>query len=100
MELNFDNIVKRWEGFVTEISKEKGLALAPVIENLKLIELNGNKLSISLLEPQEEKTLEMNKNYLDKKTEHYFGRKIDLTVSSKKQNFDDKSTKEARKSTE
>jgi len=100
VELNFDNIVKRWEGFVTEISKEKGLALAPVIENLKLIELNGNKLSISLLEPQEEKTLEMNKNYLDKKTEHYFGRKIDLKVSSKKQNFDDKSTKKDKKSTE
>ena len=100
VELNFDNIVKRWEGFVTEISKEKGLALAPVIENLKLIELKGNKLTISLQEPQEEKTLEMNKNYLDKKTEHYFGRKIDLKVSSKKQNLDDKRTKETKKSTE
>ena len=100
MELNFDNIVKRWEGFVTEISKEKGLTLAPVIENLNLIELKGNKLSISLHDSQEKKTLKMNKKYLDAKTEQYFGKKIDLTVSSKVKNFDEKSVKEAKKSAE
>jgi DNA polymerase-3 subunit gamma/tau len=100
MELNFDNIIKRWEGFVTEISEEKGLTLAPVIENLKLVELNGNKLSILLQDPDGKKTLEMNKKYLDTKTEHYFGKKIDLKVSSKKQNFDENSTKEVKKSTE
>ena len=100
MELNFDNIVKTWEGFVTEISKEKGLTLAPVIENLNLIELNGNKLSISLCDSQEKKTLKMNKKYLDAKTEQYFGKKIDLTVSLKVQNFDEKSVKEAKKSAE
>jgi len=100
MELHFDNIVKRWEGFVTEISEEKGLTLAPVIENLNLIELNGNKLSISLQDPHGKKTLEMNKNYLDTKTEHYFGKKIDLTVSSKIKNFDGNRAKEAKKSAE
>jgi DNA polymerase-3 subunit gamma/tau len=100
VELNFENIVKKWEGFVTEISKDKGLALAPVIKNLNLIELNGNKLSISLQDPQGKKTLDMNKNYLDTKTEHYFGKKIDLKVSSKNQNFDENRTKEAKKSAE
>ena len=100
VELNFENIVKRWEGFVTEISKEKGLTLAPVIENVNLIELNGNKLSISLQDPQGKKTLEMNKNYLDTKTEHYFGKKIDLKVSPKKQNFDQNKAKEVKKSAE
>ena len=100
MELKFDNIVKTWEGFVTEISKEKGLTLAPVIENLNLIELNGNKLSISLHDSQEKKTLNMNKKYLDAKTEQYFGKKIDLTVSSKVKNFNEKSIKEAKKSAE
>ncbi len=100
MELNFENIVKKWEGFVTEISKEKGLALAPVIENLNLIELNGHNLSISLQDPSGKKTLEMNKKYLDAKTEHYFGKKIYLTVSSKKKNFDENKVKEANKSSE
>ncbi len=100
VELNFENIVKRWEGFVSEISKEKGLTLAPVIENVNLIELNGNKLSISLQDPQGKKTLEMNKNYLDTKTEHYFGKKIDLKVSSKNQNFDENKAKEVKKSAE
>jgi DNA polymerase-3 subunit gamma/tau len=100
MELNFDNIVKRWEGFVTEISKEKGLTLAPVIENLNLIELNGNKLTISLHDSQEKKTLKMNKKYLDAKTEQYFGKKIDFTVSSKVKNFDENRVKEAKKSAE
>jgi len=100
MELNFDSIVKRWEGFVTEVSKEKGLTLAPVIENLNLIELNGNELSISLQDPQGKKTLKMNKNYLDTKTEHYFGKKINLTVSSKVKNFDENRVKEAKKSAE
>jgi DNA polymerase-3 subunit gamma/tau len=100
VELNFENIVKRWEGFVSEISKEKGLTLAPVIENVNLIELNGNKLSISLQDPQGKKTLEMNKNYLDTKTEHYFGKKIDLKVSPKNQNFDENKAKEVKKSAE
>jgi len=100
MVLNFDNIVNRWEGFVTEISEEKGLTLAPVIENLNLIELNGNKLSISLQDPHGKKTLEINKNYLDTKTEHFFGKKIDLKVSSKKQNYDENSAKEIKKSAE
>jgi hypothetical protein len=67
---------------------------------LNLIELNGNKLSISLQDPQGKKTLDMNKNYLDTKTEHYFGKKIDLKVSSKNQNFDENRTKEAKKSAE
>ena len=74
--------VSKWNGFVTEISKEKGLTLAPVIENLNLIELNGNKLSISLKDSEAQKTLEMNKSYLDSKTEEYFGKKIVLSVSS------------------
>jgi len=100
MELNFDIIVKRWEGFVTEVSKEKGLTLAPVIENLSLLELNGNKLSISLQDPQGKKTLEMNKNYLDTKTEHFFGKKIDLKISSKKQNVDENRAVESKKSAE
>ena len=42
----------------------------------------------------------MNKNYLDTKTEHFFGKKIDLKVSSKKQNFDENSVKEVKKSDE
>jgi len=100
MELNFESIVQRWEGFVTEVSKEKGLTLAPVIENLSLLELNGNKLSISLQDPQGKKTLEMNKNYLDTKTEHYFGKKIDLKISPKKQNVDEKRSVEIKKSAE
>ncbi len=81
-ELNLKNIFDKWNGFVTEISKEKGLTLAPVIENLNLIELNGNKLSISLKDSEAQKTLEMNKSYLDSKTEEYFGKKIVLSVSS------------------
>jgi DNA polymerase-3 subunit gamma/tau len=99
-ELNFENIVKRWEGFVTEISKEKGLTLAPVIENLNLMELNGNKLSISLHNLQDKNTLKMNKKYLDEKTEQYFGKKIDITVSSKVKNIEEKSDNEVRKPTE
>ncbi len=100
MELNFDNIVKRWEEFVTEINKEKGLTLAPVIENLNLIELNGNKLSISLQDQQGEKTLEMNKSYLDTKTEDFFGKRIDLKISSNKQVFDKNRAKEVKISSE
>ncbi len=42
----------------------------------------------------------MNKKYLDTKTEHYFGKKIDLKISSKKQNFNENSTKEVKKSAE
>lgn len=100
MELNFDNIVKRWEEFVAEINKEKGLTLAPVIENLNLIELNGNKLSISLQDQQGEKTLEMNKSYLDTKTEDFFGKRIDLKISSNKQVFDKNRAKEVKISSE
>jgi DNA polymerase-3 subunit gamma/tau len=83
-EINFDNIVKKWKSFVDFISLEKGLTLAPALQGFNLISLAGNKLLFSATNEQDKKLFEIHENYIEKKSEEFFGKRLKFNWSKAK----------------
>lgn len=81
-EINFDNIVNKWKSFVDFIGQEKGLTLAPALQGFNLISLSGNKLRFSTYDEQDKKLFEMHENYIEKKSEEFFGRRLKFNWST------------------
>ncbi len=85
--LNLKTINSRWPGFVEEVSNEKSLIVGPFIQSVKLMEINGNNLSIYSQDPHYKTVFEQYQEYLSKKAYEYFGMKIHFEF---KQNEDGK----------
>ena len=81
-ELNFENIVNKWQGFIDMINKEKALILAPVMGSIDLLSLSGNHLVVSLVDPHNRKTFEMHEKYIENKSEFYFGKRLKFELSA------------------
>jgi len=81
-EINFDNIVNKWRSFVDFIGLEKGLTLAPALQGFNLISLSGNRLRFSTNDEQDKKLFEMHANYIEKKSEEFFGKRLKFNWSS------------------
>ena len=43
---NIDSVKQKWQSFIDEISREKGLTLAPVLKSLILNSLSGTNLTV------------------------------------------------------
>ncbi|HEY7750648.1 MAG TPA: DNA polymerase III subunit gamma/tau, partial [Ignavibacteriaceae bacterium] len=75
-ELDFDDVVKKWEGFIEEINKEKAFILAPIMQKINLLSMKGNHLNVMFDDAQNQKTFEMNEKYIETKSEIYFGKRL------------------------
>ncbi len=80
-EFGFEAIKQKWQLFVDEVSKERGLTLGPAINSIRINSLNGNKLLVSSSLPDILKTIELNKKYLEDKSEKIFGKRIQINFS-------------------
>ena len=78
---DFDGIVKKWEGFVNSISRERSLIFGPMIKNLKPLNLEGNKLEVSGVDESGKYLLMRNQDYINKKVMDVFGRKLNFQFS-------------------
>ncbi len=81
LDFNFDSIVERWQDFIDIVSNEKRFTLGHYICDVELLNLNGNKLQASLNDPDGIKSFDLHKDYIDKKTQEFFGRKILLNLT-------------------
>jgi len=68
--------------FIDEISNERGLTLGPAVNSLELQSLSGNQLNVSSNLSEIERTIEINKKYLERKSENIFGKRLRITVST------------------
>lgn len=73
---DFNSIVEKWEGFVTEINNERSLTLGHLFESIKPINLDGNKLQIYSDDSNAEDTLKLHDDYISKKSYSFFGKKL------------------------
>jgi DNA polymerase-3 subunit gamma/tau len=83
-ELQFESITDKWQYFLDEISKDRGLTLSPALNSLKLHSLSGNKLSVSSNIRDIKKTIELNKGYLEIKSKTVFGKRLRFLFSTDK----------------
>jgi DNA polymerase-3 subunit gamma/tau len=81
-ELQFESITDKWQYFLDEISKDRGLTLSPALKSLKLHSLSGNKLSVSSNIKDIKKTIELNKGYLEIKSKTVFGKRLHILFST------------------
>jgi len=74
--LSNDSLVKKWEGFVKEITNEKQFTLGPFISSIRLNNIDGNKIQIYSSGSEWQEMFSHHEDYLNKKTLEYFGRKM------------------------
>ncbi len=75
-DLNFESVVRKWAGFVEQVSSEKGLIFGPYIKSAKLVGIDGNKLKIYSEDSHFKDIIDRQQDYIAKKTQEYFGKKI------------------------
>jgi DNA polymerase-3 subunit gamma/tau len=83
-DLGFDTVSEKWQYFLDEISKDRGLTLSPALSSLKLHSLTGNKLSVSSKIKDSRKTIELNRSYLENKSKSVFGKRLNFLFSTDK----------------
>ena len=81
-EFNFEFVSNKWQFFSDEISNERGLTLGPAVNSLELQSLSGNQLNVSSNFSEIRRTIEINKKYLEKKSENIFGKPLRITIST------------------
>ncbi len=75
-KFSFDNVVKKWAGFVESVNAERGLMFGPFIRSAKLLNLEGNEINIFSEDLHGEDIINRNKDYLAKKSLEFFGKKL------------------------
>jgi len=77
-DFTIESVTGKWQNFLDTISVEKGLTLAPAVKSLNINSLSGNSLTVNSNFTDIEKTLEINREYLEEKSELVFGRRLKL----------------------
>jgi DNA polymerase-3 subunit gamma/tau len=77
---DFDAIIQKWEGFIADISSERGLILGPFMRSTKPLSLDGQRLNLQIGNPDGKEIFEHHKDYINKKAFDFFGKRIDLVI--------------------
>ena len=74
---DFNLVVEKWKYFVEQVHSEK-FTLGSLLSNAKLLDLNGNILSISFEDEDDGKIITNYQDYFHKKTKEVFGSKLNF----------------------
>lgn len=97
---SFDDVKKKWSFLIESINSEKGLTLGPALKNFNLISLQENNLHFSIENDSDLKTFRTNEKYLTKRSQEFFGRKLNFMISSiKTAKIEDKTSTKPNQST-
>ena len=78
---DFSTIVNKWQDFINIINSERTLTLGQFVNNIKLLNLEGNKLNVFSDDSNAKETLKLNEDYITKKAHEHFGRKIIFQIT-------------------
>jgi len=81
-DLNFEMITQKWQSFVDDVCKEKSFLLTPLFNNVKPINFDGTNLNLQSSDPTTESSLLLHKDYIDKKSRDFFGKKVNIKFGS------------------
>lgn len=81
-DLNFESITEKWQSFVDDVCKEKSFLLTPLFNNVKPINFDGTNLNLQSSDPTTETSLLLHKEYIDKKSRDFFGKKVNIKFGS------------------
>ena len=90
-ELNIETITQKWKDFIADVCTEKSYLLTPLFGNSKPLSFDGSNLHISIPDETAKSSLSLHKDYIDKKSKVFFGKKINIK-------FDDSDIPKQKKS--
>ncbi|MGB8319970.1 MAG: DNA polymerase III subunit gamma/tau [Ignavibacteriaceae bacterium] len=81
VNFDFSTIVDKWQEFINIINAERTLTLGQFVNNIKLLNLDGNKLNVYSGDSHAKETLKLNEDYITKRAHEHFGRKIVFQIN-------------------
>ena len=82
--LDLDSITQKWKDFIDDVCTEKAFLLTPLFSNSQPINFDGLTLEISTPDDQTTQSLSLHKDYIDKKSKEFFGKKISVQFETLK----------------
>ena len=73
---DFDSLIKKWKGFADLVSEEKKFTLGHFFATSQPVDFSGNNVSLQFNNEEELKSFNINLDYLTKKAQDYFGKKL------------------------
>ena len=82
--LDLDSITQKWKDFIDDVCTEKAFLLTPLFSNSQPVNFDGLTLEISTPDDQTTQSLSLHKDYIDKKSKEFFGKKISVQFETLK----------------
>ena len=79
-----DSITQKWKDFIDDVCTEKAFLLTPLFSNSQPVNFDGLTLEISTPDDQTTQSLSLHKDYIDKKSKEFFGKKISVQFETLK----------------
>lgn len=79
--MDIDSIINKWEGFTASVANEKYLSLGPFIHQLKILNVNGNKLQVQIDSDEGKDAIRFHSEYLTKKAFEVFGKRYAFSIN-------------------
>ncbi len=95
---DFNEIFLKWQSLIDIVQQERSLILGNIFTKLQLLELKGQDLRIAASSSEVESEFELHRDYIDKKIQQVFGKKLNLklTVTGKNPTREKTSKKEKK----
>lgn len=91
-EFNFNSITQKWQGFIDSVAVEKALTLGQLIYGVQPLTLKGNQLNLSTEDLHVEELFKTYESYFAKKSQEFFGKKINFSFSEITAQTEDKNS--------
>jgi DNA polymerase-3 subunit gamma/tau len=85
-ELNFKTIVQKWKDYIADLCCEKSFLLTPLFNNSIPLTFDGVNLHIGTPDETTQFSLSLHKDYIDKKSKKFFGKKISVKFETSSAN--------------
>jgi len=82
---DIDSIINTWQKFTASVADEKYLSLGPYMHQLKIQNVNGNKLEVKIDSEEGKDAIRFHSEYLTKKAFEVFGKRYLLIIGEEKQ---------------
>lgn len=81
-ELNLDLVKQKWESYISSVCNDKSFLLKPLFLNTNPVEFDGTNLTIKTPDENTRSSLSLHKDYIDKKSREFFGKKLNVTFET------------------
>jgi len=81
--MDFNLITRKWKDFVEDVCTGKSFLLTPLFTKSQPVNFDGSTLEIVTPDDQTKESLSLHKDYIDKKSKEFFGKKISVKFETK-----------------